>query len=181
MFGMIVCLLIGTAQAVSVGENDGSCAGAPPDAVMKLPPDLLALGATIHCTPFGHVIGARTGWIWTRPGTYSPVWIPAQMVREDPEPLGHQAHFTQIHTNPASVEEARKARTAFQKIFPEQEFDTPMLRLDVRGYGGKSLMLIFVNSDQSNWGIWCSKGECTSDSIFMMLDMSRHPADTPPR
>lgn len=180
MFGTLLYLLMGAAQAAPGGDSDDDCIGAPPNAVMKLPQDLIALGAKIYCTPFGHVIAARSDWIWTQPGAYSPVLIPAQMVRENPQQIGHQAHFTQIDTGPASVEQVREVRTAFKKIFPADNLDGPTLRLDVRGYAGRSLTLIFIDTGGSPWGIWCSQGECPSDSIFMLLDRSKRPA-SPPR
>lgn len=143
---------------------------------MQLPSDLLALGAGIQCTPYGHVIMARAGWIWTQPGSHAPVWIPAQMVRDNPKPLGHQAHFTRIETGRASPGEVAKARAGFRRVFPGEKFADGMLRLDVRGNAGNALMLIFTELGGSRWGIWCAQGECRSDTIFMVLDMSRRPS-----
>jgi hypothetical protein len=98
------------------------------------------------------------------------------MVRDNPRQLGHRAHFTRIETGPASFEEVANARAGFKRVFPDEDFGGEMLRLDVRGHAGRALMLIFVESGDSRWGIWCAQGECRSDTIFMVLDMSRRPS-----
>ncbi|HUS24350.1 MAG TPA: hypothetical protein VM369_05330, partial [Candidatus Binatia bacterium] len=106
---------LGTAQA----QPSGDCAGSPAEAVTKLPAPLSDWGQ-VMCTPYGHIITNRQGWIWTQPGSYAPVMIPAQMVRQNPEPLGNKMYFTQISFGRVEGKEFEDAYAAFVKNFENE-------------------------------------------------------------
>ena len=50
------------ASPAAAVENPHDCAGSPPDAVMNLPAPLEKWGQ-ITCTPYGHMLTSRDGWM----------------------------------------------------------------------------------------------------------------------
>jgi hypothetical protein len=109
----------------------GHCAGSPPEAVIKLPAPLDSWGQ-VMCTPYGHIITNLEGWIWTRPGGYSPVMIPSQMVRDNPAPLGNKYYFTQISFTRVEGKEFDEAYATFIKGFDDEPQKPIGYRLDVK-------------------------------------------------
>ena len=152
----------------------GECAGAPPDAVMKLPLPLSKWG-TLICTPYGHIISNKNGWIWSRPGANSPVFFPSQMVRESPSKLGNNSYFTKIEMHQISGDEFEKAYQAYHSGFAQENPLPKGYRLDLTSNSKKELHIDFFEYKTSVWGIWCNKSTCDHDSIFMVLDMSHRP------
>ena len=73
----------------------GDCSGTPKSAIVELPEPLRNWGQ-LACTPYGHIITNKEGWVWSNPGSYSPIMIPSQMVRSKPKPLGNKSYFTKI-------------------------------------------------------------------------------------
>jgi hypothetical protein len=167
-------LIIGLQSTASLADD---CAGSPPDAVMTLPAPL-DRWAQLICTQYGHVIIAHEGWIWSRPGDYAPVWIPSQMVRTDPAPLGNESYFTKIEITKIEGNEVEIPHAVFRSIFAGEKPPTSALRLDVTSNSGKALMLYFL-SDTVPWGIWCSDNKCDPSSVFMVLNMAREPGTAP--
>ncbi len=161
--------------SIGVARAD-DCTGTPAAAIMKLPPPLDKWGQIV-CTPYGHIITARQGWLWNRPGAYSPVWVPAQMVKQDPAPLGNQSYFTKIDFTKVSGDELQIPYQAFSQ-FRSEGPPPPVYRLDVTSISGSSLRLYFLDYPSSPWGVWCSDGKCDSSQIFMILDMSKAPKDS---
>jgi hypothetical protein len=172
-------------RTVSVAANDkqnpvaNECAGTPADAVMTLPAPLNRWGE-LACTPYGHVIAAHRGWIWTRPGAFSPVYVPAQMVRNNPAEIGNRAYFSAINfIRVDTTAQIQVPYRAFRKIFPTADLPPRTYRLDVTSNSGRSLRLYFLEYEAGPWGIWChANGECDSSSTFMILDMNK-PRQTP--
>lgn len=171
VFLMFVLALPITASA----GQQGSCAGSPPQAVLKLPAPLSQWG-TVVCTPYGHIISNHDGWIWSRPGAYSPVFVPSQMVRSNPKPLGNASYFTKIEFVPVSLSNkaAIDALAELNKHF-DPEVASNAYRLYVTGSLGRSLVIYFFRLGNSIWGIWCDKdgANCSSSSAFMVLDMRK--------
>lgn len=165
--GLLAVLLTANAKA-------GDCAGTPPNAVMALP-DPLAKWAKIVCTPYGHVISSRDGWVWSNPGAYSPVFIPAQMVKKDPAPLGNKSYFTKIEMTKIEDDEFQEAYTAVHGNFAADSHLPDGYRLDVTSVSGDTLTLDFFDYGTYVWGIWCATGHCDPASRFMVLDMTHRP------
>jgi hypothetical protein len=100
--------------------------------------------------------------------------IPAQMVRQNPEPLGNKAYFTNITFTRIEGTEFEAAYAAFIKGFDDEGEKTTGYRLDVKSVSGKTLKLYFFESGGSIWGIWCTK-ECDPMSRFMLINMNKKP------
>lgn len=151
----------------------GDCGGTPDDAVMELPAPLSDWGVIV-CTPHGHIISNREGWIWSNPGGYSPVFIPSQMVRRNPEPLGNKSYFTNIvMTDVTGTPEAEAVWKLLTEKFDQSEKPEKVYFLDVDSTSGKQLSLYFFTSPGGPHltGIWCPNSQCRADSFFMVLDM----------
>jgi len=159
--------------AASTGSS-GECEGTPPDAVTTLRPPL-SEWARLTCTPFGHVIEANDGWIWSNPGAYSPVFIPAQMVRQNPSPLGNASYFTRIDFVEVTGAEARSPYDSFHVVFPREAPPQRTYRLDAVSNSGKSLRIFFLEYPDAPWGIWCPDDKCDPSSLFMLLNMRKSP------
>jgi len=172
---LIVFVLLLAASTLARAEAENPCAGTPPDAVTKLPAPLSDWG-TIVCTPHGHIISNHEGWIWSKPGGYSPVFVPSQMVKTNPEPVGNKSYFTRIDFKEVDLRDpaASKALASMQEGYSPE---TPIkaFRLDVRGSLGRALVLYFFDWGDSVNGIWCGQDgtECKASSMFMLLKMRR--------
>ncbi|MDR3528240.1 MAG: hypothetical protein P4L57_13275 [Rhizomicrobium sp.] len=152
-----------------------ACAGLPPEARTTLP-DPLAKWGSLVCTPYGQILSNHQGWIWSYPGAFAPVFIPSQMVRDNPEPLGNKSYFTSIQWTKVEGEEFQRAYSVFQTGFAPAKKNPVGYRLDVRSVSGRELELYFFDSDTYAWGIWCPEHKCDAASRFMILDMSKKPS-----
>lgn len=167
-------LVSGSIITTTASDMKGDCSGSPESAVMDFPAPL-SDWAVIVCTKYGHIISNREGWIWTRPAAYDPVFIPSQMVRAAPKPIGNASYFTEItFTDTTGSSEAKESWKILNAGFDESDVPQRAYRLDVTGSLGKSLMLYFFElPDQSGiWAIWCSGGDCDAKTKFMLLDMN---------
>jgi hypothetical protein len=164
---LLLLAIWGSAARAQVGD----CSGTPKEAVTKLPAPLGDWGQVL-CTPYGHIITNLEGWIWTQPGGYSPVMIPSQMVRNNPEPLGNKSYFTEITFTRVRGNEFTDTYKVFNEGFADDAQTTTGYRLDAKSVSGKSLKLYFFETGDSIWGIWCSK-ECDPTSRFMLLNMKK--------
>jgi hypothetical protein len=149
------------------------CAGTPADAVMTLPEPLAHWG-TLVCTPYGHLIAQKTGWIWSYPGAYAPVFLPSQMVQKDPAELGNKSYFTKIEMSQVEGDEFQSAYSAYHDGFGPDDALPSGYRLDLASISGRTLKLYFFDYGTSAWGIWCPQ-ECDRSTRFMVLDMSKPP------
>lgn len=170
---LVLLILLLVASVSARAEVDSACTGSPADAVTQLPTPLSEWG-NIMCTPYGHVLTNRDGWIWSEPGAYSPVFVPSQMVQSNPAPLGNASYFTRLDFTQVDPDEpaAAKALAAIQEGYaPETPIRT--FRLDARSSSGRALVLYFFDWGDSVNGIWCGQDgtTCRSDSTFMLLNM----------
>lgn len=170
---MFVLLAAATVSQVSVAAPVGDCAGTPPEAVVELPPPLNSWGQ-IACTPYGHILTNKEGWVWSNPGSYSPVFVPSQMVRDRPEEVGNKSYFKRIAMVKVSGAEFESAYGAFHTGLDKDEAIPVGYRLDATSVSGKSLKLYFFDYGSSAWGIWCRE-TCAADSRFMLLNMAQRP------
>ena len=152
-------------------EPAGDCEGTPKSAVTSLPEPLTKWGQIV-CTPYGHIITNKEGWVWSNPGNYSPVMIPSQMVHSNPEPLANESYFSNIEMNEVSGKEAQEYAELFEKGFDTSESEPRVYSLNVASSSGKSLDFMFFDYGNSLWGMWCNK-ECDPNSKFMLLNMAK--------
>lgn len=117
-------------------------------------------------------------------GAYYPVFMPSQMVRNNPAPIGNQSYFTKIDMAAVDPITAASALSEFKKVFPADGTPKAIYRLDLASVSQRTLQLYFLdysNGERTDlWGIWCSADNCTADSMFMLLDMSKN-ADRKPK
>lgn len=176
MLKTIATLLLSLAlPSIAQAAPQGDCSGSPADAVVELPAPLSDWG-TVACTPFGHIISNRQGWIWSYPGALAPVFVPSQMVRSKPEPLGNKSYFTRITFTEASLSDAATASALSalnSGLSPGPA--SKAYKLSATGSLGRSLVLFFFQQGASIWGIWCDEhgAQCNPDTRFMVLDMRK--------
>jgi len=168
----LAIVALGLGAFISEAQAD-DCTGTPADAVMALPQPLAKWGVLV-CTPYGHIISNRKGWIWSNPGGYSPVFIPSQMVKENPAALGNKSYFIKIEMNKVEGDEFRSAYAAYHEGFAPEQTQPDGYRLDLASISGEKLKLYFFDYGTHAWAIWCTK-ECAPSSRFMILDMSKRP------
>lgn len=173
MRGWLVASLLSAAFALSSARGDttsdqknDACQGSPADAVLTLPAPLSIWGRLV-CTPYGHVITANKGWIWTPPGAFVPVFVPAQMIREKLATVGNDAYFTTITMTVAEGDEAALPLQAIQTIFGSMQPPRETYRLQLISNDGRAFRLYFLLADTLT-GIWCIEA-CDPKTFFMVM------------
>jgi hypothetical protein len=169
--GLLLSLL--SANPAPPAAAQPECAGTPSAAVLELPMPL-AKWAKLSCTPFGHVIESRSPWVWTTPGSYDAVFMPAQMVRSAPLPGGNHYYFTNIELARVEGAEFTAAYDAYHQGLAKDAVMPLAYRLNLTSVSGKSNVQYFFDYGDHAWGIWCN-GTCDTSSRFMLIDMSQRP------
>ena len=154
-------------------EPTGDCEGTPKLAVIMLP-EPLNNWAQILCTPYGHIITNKEGWVWSNPGSYSPVMIPSQIVRSSPEQVGNDSYFTKIEMVEVTGKKAEASIQVFEAGFDVSKSKPNVFSLRVTSISGKTLGFNFFDYGDSQWGMWCNK-DCDPNSKFMLLNMAKRP------
>jgi hypothetical protein len=149
------------------------CTGSPPDAITALPAPLNKWGKIV-CTPYGHILASREGWMWLLPDL-DPVLIPAQVPDSQPEKVGNSVYFNKIEVARAKGEEFEQAYGVFHKGFDDQEVKPDAYRVEMTTAQGKSLKMYFFDYDSYAWGMECPGSACDADTRFMILDMKTPP------
>ena len=156
---------------------EGTCDGAPPaTAVTTLPAPLDRWGQVV-CSKYGYVIAGKPGWIWSEPGGYIPVYIPAQMVAADPKPLGNTVYFTAITVIQSAGPDYEAAYAAYSAGFAPDATKPTGYRLEVTSVLGTRLTLFFFDYGDHAWGVWCgmARFRCRPESRFMLLGKAPTP------
>jgi len=151
----------------------GDCDGTPKSAITQLPKPIKSWGQIV-CTPYGHIITNKEGWVWSQPASFSPVMIPSQMIRSNPEALGNKSYFIKIDMTTLSGIEAEASIKMFEDGFDNSEYSPTVYALEVSSISGKQLGFQFFDYGNSLWGMWCNK-KCDPSSRFMLLNMSDKP------
>jgi hypothetical protein len=162
-------------RAASVGD----CAGSPPEAVMTLPPPLDKWGQ-IACTPYGHVLAGRGNWTWIWPDGSGTVFIPSQLVMNNPQLLGNRSYFTRIEIMRVRGAEFDGAYETFREGMDQREVPPDGYRADLTSVSGMVMRVYFFDYDTYAWGMSCPDNNCVQDSRFLMLDKSREPLPRQP-
>src|SRR5215510_11538963 len=157
-------------QAASVGD----CTGSPREAVMTLPAPLSKWGE-IRCTPYGHVLAATGNWTWIWPDGSGTVFIPSQLVMNNPQPLGNRSYFTHIELSRVRGAEFDEAYATFREGLDLREVPPDVYRADLTSVSGKLMRVYFFDYDTYAWGMSCPDNNCVQDSRFIMLDRTREP------
>lgn len=156
-----------------------SCAGSPPEAVLQLPPPLSDWGK-IYCTKYGHTLAAQERWIWSFPGAFALVHLPAQMVRDEPKSVGNAAYFRTIELVSLDGEEAEDAVARINSKLGTKA-DSPAssaYRLKLVNQEGDAHTVLFAITKneaalgRGHWGLWCGK-TCADGLPFMLLNYTK--------
>src|SRR5882672_2963580 len=114
-FALFLCALViamGFGGTSPKAAADDACAGTPRDAVTTIPAPLRKW-AHIDCTPFGHVLTSRDGWMWAWLDGSGKVLVPSQMVEKDPDRVGNESYFTAIEVTELDAGESADALQNF--------------------------------------------------------------------
>ncbi|HEX5278665.1 MAG TPA: hypothetical protein VFW28_01175 [Micropepsaceae bacterium] len=166
------------APAASEAAATHDCAGSPSDAVMTLPAPL-SRWAQIVCTPFGHMLASRKGWMWLAPDL-DPVFIPAQAMDNNPEKLGNKIYFTKVDVARVKGTEFADAYKTFHEGFDDSEVKPDGYRVDLTTVQGNTIRMYFFDYDTYAWGMSCPDNKCDPDTRFMVLDRSTPPKPREP-
>jgi hypothetical protein len=162
----VACVLSFSVQAQDI---EIACDGSPTAAALRVP---APADRFVHvlCTKYGHVLAPTAGWFWTPPGTYSPQFYPAQMVRENPLEVGNGIYFTSITATSLEGAAASDRWRILGGLFRDPP-PTKALEIVASSSGGsKHTIYIFPNS----WGYSCSP-ECTKEGAFIMVSQRKEP------
>jgi hypothetical protein len=166
-----------TVPALALEGHD--CSSAPPEAVIALPAPLSKWGQ-ISCTPLGHMLTSREGWIWIMPDATWTVLIPAQELENAKESRNTEAYFTVIDIMQVKGEEFDAAYGVFHAGFDDKEAKPEGYRVDLTTVSGKAIRMFFFDYDSYAWGMTCPDNKCDADSRFMILDKNNRPKPRPP-
>jgi len=163
---MVIILIPGLLAAAP----NGSCNGTNKDAVTELPGPLNHW-AQVICTPYGHAISNRAGWVWESPEGLRPViaMIPSQMVKSNPKRLGNESYFKEITLERATPAAASRAISKFEKGFSKQSKIPSMYTSKIVSTTGQELEFQFFEYEDDRWGMYCDKN-CGADFRFMILN-----------
>lgn len=169
-------LLAFSGQSVAQDDILISCADSPKDAVLSLPAPLSHWGS-VYCTKYGHAVAAKERWLWSFPGAFAPVHLPAQMVRRNPKELGNAAYFKQVNLETLLGNAADDAAAKINETLGARS-DSPVAgayRLTLQNQDGESHVVLFVQTveevknGKGLWGLWCNES-CKDGLPFMLLN-----------
>src|SRR5262245_3636489 len=180
----LILILVLTIVPASVGSSPraaavGDCAGSPPEAVMTPPAPLNKWGG-ISCTPYGHVLAGHDNWVWIWPDGSGTVFIPSQLVMNNPQLLGNRSYFTHIEIMPVGGAEFDEAYATFREGMDLTETPPDGYRADLTSVSGKVMRVYFFDYDTYAWGMSCPDNNCVRDSRFLILDRTREPVPRQP-
>jgi hypothetical protein len=179
---VLLLALLGNRGAIAQESIEIPCTDAPKDAVIVLPAPLSDWGQ-VRCTRYGHAVTAKDGWFWTFPGAYAPVFLPAQMVRENPQRVAHGAYFKQARMTKLEGADAISATARVYAGLDHPKNDVEQVfKLILTNNTGETLEVLFVQgpkdptTGETQWGYWCQQNsQCSSGSPFLLLDYSKSP------
>jgi len=170
-FTLFLCALViamgfGGTSPKAAAEDD--CTGTPLDAVMTVPLPLRKW-AHIDCTPFGHVLASRDGWMWAWLDGSGKVILPSQMVQKDPDRVGNESYFTAIKVTDLDADESAEALQYFQDAVEGTEAMPNGYRAALTSVSGTSMTLYFFDFGDFAWGLWCPDDNCLPDTRFVVM------------
>jgi len=178
-FALFLCSLaiaLGTGGAApKAADDENDCTGTPLEAVVTLPAPLRKWGQ-IECTPYGHILVGRDGWVWARLDGGSQAFVPSQMVERDPAPLGNTSYFTALDVAPLNDDATEGALRLFEAGLDMSE-KASGYRLDATSVSGQRVTLYFFDFGSFAGGMWCPDGECFADTRFMIMAKEHKPQD----
>ncbi len=186
-FGVLAAMLLANSM-VAWGQEpmEISCTDSAPEAILELPSPIDRF-AQVTCTNYGHVLTSKPNWLWTRPGGYSPVFFPAQMVRDAPKPVGGQFYFKRVTVTPLTPEKREAAlKVAFRGIDYGDPKAIDAYRVSL-GNNEDEVLEFEVFDDKENssgiesiWGFECQQNtDCKDGGPFLILDFTKNERRAP--
>ena len=170
IFLCAMALALGCGTAVSQeNDRDEQCKGSPMDAVMLLPAPLRKWGQ-VNCTPFGHTLGSRDGWIWASLDDGSKVRIPSQTSRGKLAEIGNASYFTSIHEDQLDDEDRANVTEVFEDGLSLKGDASNVFRVELTSVSGRSMTLYFFDFGTFAGGMWCPANGCVPESRFLIME-----------
>ena len=171
-FSISLCTLaiaVGFGGASPKAADEDDCRSSPLDAVMMLPSPLRKWGQ-IACTPFGHVVGSRDGWVWASLEDAKRVLIPSQIAGHKPEPIGNESYFTAIHASEIQPDEFGFALAIFEDGLDLKEASQKVYRAELTSVSGRINTIYFFDFGSFAGGMWCPDDDCIPESRFLIME-----------
>ncbi len=146
-----------------------SCDTSPKEAKLSIPKPANKL-VHIICSKYGHLIHPVKGWLWTRPGGFSPVFFPSQWAKTNPTEVNNNSYFKSITVHELNTDKSKNKWSVVGSMFDDKE------QSDL-----KALEIIAVNNNDNThtiyifnngWGYGCSP-ECKSTSSFLLIGQNK--------
>ena len=146
-----------------------SCDTSPKEAKLSIPEPANKLVHVI-CSKYGHLIHPVKGWLWTRPGGFTPVFFPSQWAKSNPDEVNNNTYFKKIEVHELNKDKAEGKWSIVGNMFDKEEL--PDL---------KALEIIAVNNNDNThtiyvfnngWGYSCSP-ECKSTNSFLLISQNK--------
>ncbi len=177
-FSILLCAL---ALTIGVGgiaprasADTDECFGTSFDAVMHLPAPLRKWGQ-IDCTPYGHALGSRPGWVWASLENKKKVFIPSQMARSNLQEIGNESYFTSIQVSELKDDERASALQTFNEGLELKEGDSKAYRAELTSVSGSVITIYFFDFDNFAGGMWCPEDDCIQESRFLIMEQENKP------
>ena len=179
LFLGVVAIALGAAGAppkAAEAAHETDCFGSPGDAVRVLPAPLRKWGY-VSCTPFGHMLSSREGWVWAWLDGSGSVAIPSQMVKHNPAELGNASYFVSIEVSGLEPEKLTFAASVFHDGLDMEEHEVKGgYRVNLTSVSGQSATIYFFDFEKFAGGMWCPDDACVPQSRFMIMERD-HTAD----
>lgn len=169
----LATLSAGTAPRAAT-ETD--CTDSPLEAVMTLPSPIRKWGQ-VSCTPAGHMVTSRGGWVWAWLEGAHTVRIPAQMTPTDRD---NDSYFTKIERSELSEEELSNSLAIFHDGLDFEAAEVHGYRVDLTSVSGYSTAVYFFDFGSFAGGMWCPDGSCIPGSRFMIMQKAEARKEQPP-
>jgi len=173
---LVACLASLDTSTLASVENE--CKGSPLDAVMILPSPLRKWGEIV-CTPFGHELRSRDGWIWASLDDGKSVRVPSQMVVRNPAPIGNQSYFADIQVQELPEADTVLALATFSEDLPLDEMSAKAYRGTLTSVSGGEITLYFFDFGDFAGAMWCPDESCVSSSRFLIMKDGRENSQPP--
>jgi hypothetical protein len=156
--------------------TESDCTNSPLEAVMTLPSPVRKWGQ-ISCTPAGHMVTSRGGWVWAWLEGAHTVRIPAQMTATNRD---DDSYFTSIERRELSEDELANSLSIFHDGLDFEAAEVRGYRLDLTSVSGHSTTVYFFDLGSFAGGMWCPDGSCIPKSRFMIMHGAETAKEQPP-
>jgi|GEM_PF-2383914 len=170
---ILLCALmlsVGSGMTASRADDQGEeCKGTPMEAVMQLPAPLRKWGQ-INCTPYGHSMVSRTGWVWASLDDGAKVRIPSQISRGKLAEIGNSSYFTSVHETQVTGEDRTNAAAVFEIGLNMKDEASNVYRVELTSVSGNVMVIYFFDFGSFAGGMWCPADGCVPESRFLIME-----------